>query len=946
MSLTIGTQLGRYGIVALLGKGGVGEVYKARDTRLNRTVAIKVLLQHFLDKPQARARFKREAETIAALNHPHICTLYDVGEHEGIEFLVMELLEGETLAQCLERGPMPFDEALKYAIEIAGALDNAHHQGVTHRDMKPGNIMVTKVGIKLLDFGLAKLMQPENVTPFSNSTPTMVTVTTERTVLGTPQYMAPEQLEGKEVDARTDIFAFGAVLHEMITGQRAFEGMTHASLTAAILSSQPPPISSLRPEAPPALDATVRNCLWKNPEDRWQTAHDLLLQLTGIAEGHPRARELVVGVKGLTQSATAKEAHGGYVQKSRRALVGLVILSLLVLLGSAWILRNRLPFPSDTAVLAFQERDWVLISNFENRTGETIFDGTLEYALESDLSNSRFVNVVPRERIEDTLKLMKKPLSTPIDFNVGREICIRDGAVRALLAGRIEKLGATYVVALKVVEPREGLAVASTSEEVKRREEILPAIRRLSDWARKALGEARLSSQLSRDKFEHLTTSSLQALRLFSQADALMRNGQQAPAEPLLRSAIAEDSEFAFAHIFLAWCLRNQRKPSVEYMQYAERALKLSVASTDRERYFIEGSYYTMRSDDEKALPVYLALVRLYPDDFWAINNLGLIYLRLGRIGDAEPYNRRRAELRPSDASAQWAILRDLLWQGKVAEAPRYIAQIQKLADPNANNGIWAWVETFPAYEQWLGGNVNHALNELDRLGHLVDVQNRQYSQTMLRLWLGQTYMTLGRIRQAQDFLPSSQFWHAIAAFARGDDSRLRTSLSGYATPPNQPPSTVILALLCRAGLVSDVRRAITSAEANRLSDGDLKIVRGELAFAEHRPTEAIPFFKEGLNGTSNNLLYFLGTDSLSRAIESQDDLKGAIRVLESASQVRTRARLDADGTVFWYQVQLRLMQLYRKAGREDDAQHIEKELAHLLEYADRDFYVLKQIKN
>jgi tetratricopeptide (TPR) repeat protein len=728
----------------------------------------------------------------------------------------------------------------------------------------------------------------------------------------------------------------------MITGERAFQGTTHASLTAAILLTQPPPISSLRPETPPALNIVVKNCLLKNPEDRWQTSHDLLLQLVGITEEYSRGRERIADKNSLTPSTERKDTHA---QKSRRARIALAATCLIVLLSGAWILRTLLPFQTNT-VLAFQERDWVLISSFENRTGEAVFDGTLEYALESNLSNSQFVNVVPRERIEDALRLMKKPMATPIDLNVGREISIRDGAVRALLTGRIEKIGTTYIVTLKVVEPRQGIAVASTSEEAKLQEEVLPAIRRLSNWARKGLGEIRGRTGLSQDKLDHLTTSSLQALQLFTQADALMRNGQQAPAEPLLRSAIAEDGEFAFAQIFLAWCLRNQRKPSDQYMQYAEHALKSSSASTNRERYFIEGSYYSLRGDDQKAIPVYQALLRLYPDDYWANNNLVIIYERAGRIADAEQYVRRRAELRPNDAVWQWSALRELLWLGKMAEARQYISQVQKVADATAPNGIWAWSVTYPAYDQWFQGNVMQALNELDRVRQTVDKLNEPNTKMMLRLWLGETYLTLGRLVQAEELLPPSRPWRGVVAIARGDESRLRASLSEYPTPPNQPPPSAVLVLLCRAGLVSDVRRAITSAEAKLIPSADLKIIEGELMFADRRSAEAIPFLKDGLSGTFNNQLYFLGSDSLAKAMESQNDLQGAMRVLESASQMRSRARLDIDATLFWYQVQLRLAQLYRKAGREDAAQRIDKELSHLLEYADRDFYVLKQIKN
>ncbi|MGC1830082.1 MAG: serine/threonine-protein kinase [Candidatus Acidiferrales bacterium] len=290
--LTPGTKLGPYEIAAPLGAGGMGEVYRARDTRLNRIVAIKVLPVHLADRPELRERLEREARSIASLNHPHICTLYDVGREDGTDYLVMEYLEGETLATRLAKGPLPLDQVLQYATEIADALDKAHRKGVTHRDLKPGNIMLTKSGTKLLDFGLAKLQQ--EMAPAANAQfsqlPTMnAPLTAQGTIVGTLQYMAPEQLEGKETDARTDIFAFGTVVYEMATGKRAFDGQSQASVISAIMTSQPAPISTLQPMTPPALDRVVKRCLEKDPDERCQSAKDLTDELKWIAEGGSQA---------------------------------------------------------------------------------------------------------------------------------------------------------------------------------------------------------------------------------------------------------------------------------------------------------------------------------------------------------------------------------------------------------------------------------------------------------------------------------------------------------------------------------------------------------------------------------------------------------------------------------------------------------------------------------
>jgi serine/threonine protein kinase len=286
MTLSTGTRLGPYEIVAPVGAGGMGEVYRARDTRLDRTVAVKVLPAHLSSSADSRQRFEREARTISHLSHPHICALFDVGNQDGVEFLVMEYLEGETLSDRILKGPLGYDQVIRYGVEIADALDKAHRQGVIHRDLKPGNVMITKSGVKLLDFGLAKVVAPfgkrSPLTTVARDAPSSLTA--EGTILGTFQYMAPEQLEGKDADARTDIFAFGCVLYEMTTGQKAFVGQSQASVISAIMGSHPKPISVLSPTTPPAFDRVVRTCLAKDPEERWQAAADVARQLEWTAE--------------------------------------------------------------------------------------------------------------------------------------------------------------------------------------------------------------------------------------------------------------------------------------------------------------------------------------------------------------------------------------------------------------------------------------------------------------------------------------------------------------------------------------------------------------------------------------------------------------------------------------------------------------------------------------
>ena len=329
MSLNSGTKLGPYEIVAPIGAGGMGEVYKAKDTRLDRTVAIKVLPSHVASNPAVRQRFEREARAVSSLNHPHICTLYDIGSENGVDFMVMEHIEGDTLADRLKKGALPLDEALRTGIEIADALDKAHRQGVVHRDLKPGNIVLAKSGAKLLDFGLAKMASSprRSLGEGGSALPTEAKpLTKEGSILGTFQYMAPEQLEGKEADARTDIFAFGAVLYEMVTGERAFKGKSQASLIAAILKDDPQPVSEYRPLSPPLLEHVVLRCLAKDSDERWQSAGDVKLGLEFLAE------------TGSTESGLSSATTG----PSKRGWLAAAILGALAAALAVGLVTNSL----------------------------------------------------------------------------------------------------------------------------------------------------------------------------------------------------------------------------------------------------------------------------------------------------------------------------------------------------------------------------------------------------------------------------------------------------------------------------------------------------------------------------------------------------------------------------------------------------------------------------
>ena len=369
MALERGQRLGPYEILEPLGAGGMGEVYRAKDTRLNRTIAIKVLPANVADRTEATQRFEREARAIAAMNHPHICVLHDIGNHQGTDYLVMELLEGETLAQRLAKGPLPIDEAVKYATEITDALDKAHRQGVVHRDLKPGNIMLTKSGAgstgspqaKLLDFGLAKLKQPSDVVqgarPAGESLANLITqsanLTHQGAIVGTLQYMSPEQLEGKEADARSDIFALGAIVYEMVTGKRAFDAKSQVSLIAAILDQDPAPVSSVQPRTPRLLDHVVKRCLAKDPDGRWQNAADVLIELELIAEAGASFGAADHATRGMGRREITAWSIAGLIALAVAAVVAVSMFRPAATTAGAPVMRFEVETPPGVITLPF-----------------------------------------------------------------------------------------------------------------------------------------------------------------------------------------------------------------------------------------------------------------------------------------------------------------------------------------------------------------------------------------------------------------------------------------------------------------------------------------------------------------------------------------------------------------------------------------------------------------
>lgn len=645
----------------------------------------------------------------------------------------------------------------------------------------------------------------------------------------------------------------------------------------------------------------------------------------------------------------------GAFPRRRTALTLGAVAALLLLTTTGWILWTRSSRTSKAA-LPFSEREWVLIAGFDNRTTEAIFDGTIESALARELSNSRFVNVISPERAGDALRLMKKPPETRIDAAVGREICLRDGAIRALVTGRIEKLGSSYVMSVSLVDPFRDQTVSSASEEAANQESIWPAIRRLSNWTRETLGETLASIQQGNEALEKVTTPSLRALQLYTQGMALLIQDQRRTAETVLRQAVAEDPEFASAYILLSWTIRNQGRLDGESGPSSQRALDLSARTSDRERYFIEGSYYHQRGQYEKAVLHYELLVKLYPDHFWGRNNLGYVYFELGRYQEGVGQYAQAAKLRPNDPGfsrmAAWNLM-----QRDMAEALRVVQRARDIITPEmtaAQPVNVAWIQLFVVHDLWVRGEVEPALKELDRLAKLVDSQEGP-ERRAFAVCIGNGYLSFGKLKAAEElFLKLSkkdEFLLAEVAYAAGDRAKLRKHLQNQLNSKVKVGPIAAL-LLARGGFTAEAQKVVAERRASPrwqsiFTRAIVNILAGEIALSRGQTTEAISLLQGDLLAARwiYSPAFFMASESLADAFERHGDLQKSVQTLENASREKTIV-YEGEGSIgyHWLRVRWRLAQLYRKVGRSDEAQKIEDDLKKMLAYADPDHPLLVQL--
>jgi serine/threonine protein kinase/Flp pilus assembly protein TadD len=689
----IGTVISHYLVLEKLGAGGMGVVYKAQDTRLGRFVALKFLPDDFADDTQRRERFQREARAASALNHPNICTIYDIGEADGRVFMAMEFLAGMTLKDKIAGAPLKLDQLFDISSQVLDGLEAAHAQGIIHRDIKPANFFITTSGrAKILDFGLAKIAATNH--PRTGNEETLIGEagqTTAGVTLGTMPYMSPEQALGKPLDTRTDLFSLGVSLYEMTTGQMPFHGDTTGVLFLSIVQETPAPVTQLNPRVPVELQRIINKCLEKDREFRYQHASDISSDLKRLQRNDgtgwvPSAGSAAISGSPAEQSTEPKPVPSAPApvvtppptkRRGWKVAVPILLGLIAIAIAGSLYLRSHRAAP-------LTDKDTIVLADFTNSTNDPVFDGALRQGLEAQLAQSPFLAIVSEQRVQQTLRQMDKPSDTRLTPEVAQEVCQRTNSA-AVLHGSIAQIGSQYSLVLNAVSCAAAESLASTKAEASDKNHVLDALNDAASSMRSKLGESLSTVQKFDTPVEQATTPSLEALQKYSLARKIqLGQGDNAGAVSFYQRAIALDPNFAMAYAALGACYYNLGETSLA-AQNTTRSYELRERVSEAERFGIESRYqHFVTRDLEKARQAYDLWAQTYPRNYIPANNLGVIYDSLGQFSKSVDAYGKALKIEPSSGLTYANLVGSYLFLNRLQDAAATAAEAQskKLDSP------------------------------------------------------------------------------------------------------------------------------------------------------------------------------------------------------------------------------------------------------------------------